>query len=162
MRSFFDPRQLGHAPALEMHNGGFTAYAETPARVRSILDAIGPTLLPGNAGEAPILAVHDAEYVDFLRNGFRLWREAGREGDAIPYTWPVVRRRPLRLDRIDALLGRFSFDATTPLSEGTWDAVHANAQTAIAATRAVLDGDRAAFALCRPPGHHAGRDHYGG
>ena len=162
MRSFFDPRQLGHAPALEMHNGGFTAYAETPARVRSILDAIGPTLLPGNAGEAPILAVHDADYVDFLRNGFRLWREAGREGDAIPYTWPVVRRRPLRLDRIDALLGRFSFDATTPLSEGTWDAVHANAQTAIAATRAVLDGDRAAFALCRPPGHHAGRDHYGG
>jgi acetoin utilization deacetylase AcuC-like enzyme len=162
MRSFFDPRQLGHAPALELHNGGFTAYAETPSRVRAILDAIGPTERPGDAGDAPILAAHDPEYVDFLRNGFRLWREAGREGDAIPYTWPVVRRRPLRLERIDALLGRFSFDATTPLAEGTWDSVYANAQTAIAAARAVRAGERAAFALCRPPGHHAGRDHYGG
>jgi acetoin utilization deacetylase AcuC-like enzyme len=162
MRSFFDPRQLGHAPALELHNGGFTAYAETPARARGILDAIGPTELPGDAGEAPILAVHDADYVAFLRDAFRLWREAGREGDAIPYVWPVVRRRPLRLERIDALLGRYSFDGTTPIAEGTWDAAYANAQTAIAAAQAVVGGERAAFALCRPPGHHAGRDHYGG
>ena len=35
------------------------------------------------------------------------------DGDAIPYAWPVVHRRRLRLDRIDALLGRYSFDATT-------------------------------------------------
>jgi acetoin utilization deacetylase AcuC-like enzyme len=162
MRIFFDPRQLGHAPARELHNGGFTAYAETPDRARSILAAIGPTELPGDAGEAPILAVHDPDYVDFLRNGHRLWREAGREGDAIPYTWPVVARRKLRLERIDALLGRYSFDATTPLSQGTWDAVHANAQTAIAAAQAVIGGERTAFALCRPPGHHCGRDYYGG
>src|SRR4051812_31106944 len=104
MRTFFDPRQLGHAPELELHNGGFTAYAETPERVRSILAAIGPTELPQDGGEAPIRAVHDPDYVDFVRNGHRLWREAGRDGDAIPYAWPVVRRRPLRLDRIDALL----------------------------------------------------------
>ena len=87
---------------------------------------------------------------------------AGRPGDAIPYAFPVTRRRPLRLDRIDALLGRYSFDVTTPLTGATWDAVHWNAQTALGATRAVLDGERAAFALCRPPGHHAGGDYCGG
>jgi NhaA family Na+:H+ antiporter len=58
MRSFFDARQLGHAPALELHNGGFMPYAETPARVASILAAIGPTELTRDHGEAPILRVH--------------------------------------------------------------------------------------------------------
>ena len=58
MRAFFDPRQLAHAPATELHNGGFTAYAETPARAEAIRAAIGATELPGDEGEAPILAVH--------------------------------------------------------------------------------------------------------
>jgi hypothetical protein len=49
----------------------------------------------------------------------------------------VVGRRSLRLARIDALLGRFSFDATTPIAEGTWEAVYWNVQTAVAAADAV-------------------------
>jgi acetoin utilization deacetylase AcuC-like enzyme len=162
MRAFFDPRQLGHAPAVELHNGSFCPYAETPARAESILSAIGPTELPGDFGEAPIVAVHDRDYVAFLKSAHALWREAGRQGDAIGYTWPVVHRRKLALSRIDALLGRYSFDATTPIGEGTWNALYANAQTGIAAADAVLQGERAAFALCRPPGHHAGSDYYGG
>jgi acetoin utilization deacetylase AcuC-like enzyme len=162
MRAFFDSRQLQHSPVAELHNGGFAPYQETPDRAGSILDAIGPTERPQDQGSAPILAVHSAEYVEFLKSAHALWRAAGRDGDPIPYTWPIVGRRPLRLARIDALLGRFSFDATTPIAEGTWEAVYWNAQTAIAAADAVLDGERAAFALCRPPGHHAGADYFGG
>jgi acetoin utilization deacetylase AcuC-like enzyme len=162
MRSFFNPRQLRHRPVSELHNGGFTAYQETPDRAESVLNAIGATELPRDCGEGPILAVHDAEYVEFLKSAHALWRAAGRDGDPIPYAWPVVGRRPLRLERIDALLGRFSFDATTPIAEGTWEAAYWNAQTAIAAADAVLGGERAAFALCRPPGHHAGADYFGG
>ena len=162
MRRFFDPRQLRHAPTRELHNGGFTDYAETPARAEAILTAIGGAEAPEDRGLAPILAVHDAGYVDFLRTAADRWAAAGRPGDAVGYVWPVVGRRLLKLDRIDALIGRYSFDASTPITADTWDSAYWSAQSALAATHAVLDGDRAAFALCRPPGHHAGADYYGG
>ena len=162
MRTFFDDRQRGHAPALELHNGGFTAYAETPARVDAILAAIGSTERPEDFGEAPIAAIHDAAYLDFLKAAPAMWRAAGRRGDAIPYAFPIRHRRPLTLSRIDALLGAHAFDATTPITSHSWDAAYWSTQSALAATQAVLAGDRAAFALCRPPGHHAGADYCGG
>jgi acetoin utilization deacetylase AcuC-like enzyme len=162
MRCFFSPRQLAHAPAVELHNGAFEPFAEHPGRARSILDAIGPTEEPEDYGEAPLLAVHPRAYLDFLRHTFEDWRAAGRPGDAVPYTWPVVRRRPLALDRIDARLGLFSYDASTPVAEGSWESAYWSAQTALSALDAVLAGAGAAFALCRPPGHHAGADFMGG
>jgi acetoin utilization deacetylase AcuC-like enzyme len=162
MRSFFDPRQLEHAPALELHNGGFMPYAETTARVDSILNAIGLTELPSDRGEAPLLRVHPQAYLDFLKTAHADWQAAGRPGDAFPYAFPVVQRRNLRLDRIDARLGRYAMDACSPISSGTWTAAYWNAQTALSALDAVLAGDRSAFALCRPPGHHAGADYVGG
>ena len=162
MRRFYAPVQATHAPAHELHNGGFTAYAETPARAAAILAAIGGAEEPGDHGPAPILAVHDADYLAFLRDAPTAWKSAGRPGDAIPYAFPIRGRRPLKLDRIDALLGRYSFDATTPITPDSWAASYASAQSALAATQAVLAGERAAFALCRPPGHHAGADYCGG
>ena len=162
MRCFFDPRQLAHAPALELHNGGFMPYAETAARAESILSAIGRTERPQDRGEAPILRVHPADYLDFLKSAHRDWVAAGRQGDAFPYAFPVVRRRPLALDRIDARLGRFAMDACSPIASGTWEAAYWNAQTLLSALDAVLAGDSSAFALCRPPGHHAGADYVGG
>ncbi|MBV8973355.1 MAG: histone deacetylase family protein [Sphingomonadaceae bacterium] len=162
MIATFSPRQLAHAPAREMHNGGWTPHAETVARAESIVAAL-PGLTPAtDHGRAPLLAVHSAEYLDFLEVAHGLWRAAGRDGDAIPYVWPVVGRRPLTLQRIDALLGRFSFDAATPIAEGTWGAAYWGAQTALTALDRVLGGERSAFALCRPPGHHAGADYFGG
>jgi acetoin utilization deacetylase AcuC-like enzyme len=162
MRMFFDDRQRAHAPTQELHNGGFTTYAEMPARVDAILAALGPVETPADRGEAPILAVHSPAYVAFLKDAARLWREAGRTGDAIPYAFPIRGRRPLDLTRIDALIGAHSFDATTPITPDSWGASYGSAQSALAATHAVLEGDRAAFALCRPPGHHAGADYCGG
>lgn len=106
--------------------------------------------------------MHRADYLDFLRQAPALWAEAGRPGDVIGYVWPVVGRRPLALSRIDALIGRYSFDASTPLTPDTWDAAYWSCQSGLAALDAVLAGERAAFALCRPPGHHAGADYLGG
>lgn len=162
MRAFFDPRQLGHAPAVELHNGGFVPYAETPARVEAILAAIGPAERPRDQGEAPILRVHPRAYVEFLKNAFADWRAAGRPGDAFPYAFPIARRRALTPSRIDARLGAFAMDACSPIAAGTWEAAYWNAQTALSALDVVLGGERAAFALCRPPGHHAGADYVGG
>jgi len=91
MRRFFDPRQLAHAPLKELHNGGFTEFAEKPLRAEMIVAAIGGAELPADHGEAAIFAVHDAGYVDFLKNGPARWAAAGRPGDVMGYVWPVVR-----------------------------------------------------------------------
>jgi acetoin utilization deacetylase AcuC-like enzyme len=74
--------------------------------------------------------------------------------------------RGLRRDRrpagISGSLGYFSFDASTPIMAGTWDAALGAAQCAMTAAALVAEGERAAYALCRPPGHHAARSTYGG
>jgi acetoin utilization deacetylase AcuC-like enzyme len=162
MRLFFHSAQLDHDPQQELHNGAWAPHAEHPGRARAILGAVGATEQPHDQGEAPLLRVHPAEYLAFLKSAHADWRAAGRPGNAIGYTWPVARRRPLKLDRIDAKLGRFSYDAATPVAAGTWDAAYWGAQAALAATDAVLASERAAFALCRPPGHHCGADYLGG
>jgi acetoin utilization deacetylase AcuC-like enzyme len=162
MRCFFDPRQLSHAPRQELHNGGFVPFAETPARAEAILAAIGAAEPPADHGEAPLRAVHSEDYLAFLWAAHKDWLAAGRAGDAAGYAWPVVRRRLLKLDRIDAKLGQFSMDASSPIAAGTWESAYWGAQTALTALGAVLAGDKAAFAACRPPGHHCGADYLGG
>ena len=161
MRIFWDPRQFAHAPTIEMHNGRIEPCSETPARAQAILDAVGPTERPSDHGEEPILRVHPAPYVAFLKAAYTDWAAAGRTGDALPYAFPAVRRRGLRLDRIDARLGLYAYDTCTPIVEGTWTSAYWNAQAALSGLDA-LETDRTAFALCRPPGHHCGADYMGG
>jgi len=162
MRIVFDSRQLVHAPALELHEGGFVPFAETPGRAGAILAAIGNAEPAVDHGEGPLRAVHDEAYLAFLFSAHNDWRAAGREGDAFAYAWPVVRRRSLNLDRIDARLGAYSFDASSPVAAGTWKGAYWSAQSALTALDIVLAGEANALALCRPPGHHAGRDYLGG
>lgn len=164
MLTFSSPRQSAHDPARELMNGGWADHAETPARLATMLAAMeGDVRAPDDHGMAPILAVHDPDYVAFLETAHAEWLAAGREGDAIGYAFPVRGRRPLRLDRIDARLGQYSFDAGTPITAGSWDAAYWGAQAALSAVAAVAEsGATQAFAMCRPPGHHAGADYFGG
>src|SRR3546814_10206930 len=82
---------------------------------------------------APLLAVHDADYLAFLERAHRDWIAAGRNGDAIGYTFPIRRRRPLSFGRIDADLGAYSYDAGTPIAAGTWESAYWSAQCALSA-----------------------------
>jgi acetoin utilization deacetylase AcuC-like enzyme len=160
---YFDRRQLAHEPLQELHNGAWAAYAEKSSRAVVIAESFASLNPAKDFGLEPLLNVHDAGYLEFLRSAFTEWRASGREGDAIGYTWPVVRRRDLKLGRIDAKLGLYSYDAATPIASGTWEAAYWSAQTALTALAALLDGEgRTSFALCRPPGHHSGRDYCGG
>ena len=107
--------------------------------------------------------VHREDYVDFLPTAYSLWKASGRDGSAIPFAWPT---RGLRADvrpgTIDALLGFYSFDGGASLVEGSWEAIKSSYDVALTAAQLVNAGERAAFALCRPPGHHAGAAFMGG
>ena len=162
MRKFFSEGQLAHNPRQELHNGNWVAYTDVPARARDI--AAKFDCLPAkDFGLEPISSIHTSQYLTFLQTAWREWKENGRGGDAIPYTFPVSRRRQLDLNRIDAKLGLHSFDAATPIAQHSWDAAYWSAQTARTGLDHInKDGVQNAFALCRPPGHHAGRDYMGG
>lgn len=162
MISYFSDRQARHAPAMELQNGELVPHAECHARVDAIKSALPRIDMAQDHGMAPIQAVHEAAYIDFLQRAHADWVAAGRPGDAFPYVFPIRGRRPLALARIDAELGQYAYDCGTPVAEGTWEAVYWNAQTALSGLDAVLAGTASAFAFCRPPGHHAGRDYMGG
>ena len=162
MRVFSSPHQRRHAPISELQNGEMVPFAEKPERLDSMLAALGPVTASGDHGLPPILAVHDGDYVEFLQTAHAAWTKAERPGDAFPYVFPVRHRRPLNLSRIDAQLGQYAFDCGTPIAEHTWTAAYWNAQTAMSGMAEVLGGASTALGLCRPPGHHAGRDYMGG
>lgn len=161
MRCFWDDRQRAHRPSGEFFNGGFHPATEHRGRADAVLDSIGKVESPPDRGMEPLRLVHSAAYLDFLESAYAEWREAGRGGDAFPYTFPIVRRRPLSFNRVDADLGLYGFDTSTPIAEGTWESAYWSAQTALAGVQSAI-ADGAAFALCRPPGHHAGADYFGG
>ena len=149
-------------PAAEFFNGKLHPAAEHAGRVDAILATIGTTETPSDGGIEPLLRVHSQHYLDLLRDAHSEWLAAGREGEVFPYTFPIVGRRSLNLSRVDARLGQHSFDTSTPIGPHTWDACYWSAQTALGALKAVLSGEQSAFAFTRPPGHHAGRDYFGG
>jgi acetoin utilization deacetylase AcuC-like enzyme len=163
MLTFCSPAQKAHAPVLELVNGQAENHAETPARLDNMLAQMGAARAPADYGLDAIHAVHDPGYVAFLQSAHAAWLAAGRTGDAIGYAFPVRGRRPLALERIDGRLGQYGFDTVTPIAAGTWDAAYGAAQSALGALEAVAGGEASqAFALCRPPGHHAGADYFGG
>jgi len=163
MLTVYSENQTAHAPLRELNNGEWMDFAESPARLGSILDKVPKVIAPKDHGIEPILAVHDAGYVEFLQNAHREWLEQGREGDAIGYAFPVRGRRPLEHDRIDARLGQYGFDAASPIAAGTYQSAYWAAQSALSGLDAIIAGEtQQAFALCRPPGHHSGADYFGG
>ncbi len=119
-------------------------------------------------GLDPIEAVHDPGLVRFLERAWaELHRELGPEVVAEAFLSPSLREGmgPLRHDpaaTFQAQLGQWSWETNTPLVEGTYDAARSAVDVALTATDLVLGGDRVAYGLCRPPGHHAPRAAYGG
>lgn len=167
MRVVHTPRHARHDGAHELHRGALVPSFESPERVRMILQALESAgheiVAPRDFPEAALLSVHDAAFVEFLRTAHARWRASGRDGSMLPSGFPA---RGLRQDRrpsgINGAMGWYTFDASTPIVAGTWDAALSGAHCALTAAALVADGDSAAYALCRPPGHHAGRAFYGG
>jgi acetoin utilization deacetylase AcuC-like enzyme len=152
----------------ELIDGQLLPCFEMPRRAFLIRDRVrevglGEIIQPEDFDTAPIERVHTPDFVAFLATAWARWTATGRAFDALPWTWPVRTLRQVRPDRIDGLMGYYSLDAGTPITAGTWRAACSSAQVALTGARLIADGShKAVFSLCRPPGHHAAADVYGG
>jgi acetoin utilization deacetylase AcuC-like enzyme len=140
---------------------------ECPERAAFVLERVrqvglGEIVAPERHGLEPVLRVHDAGFVAFLEGAAREWAAAGHRGEAMPETWPARRMTPRRPSRISGQLGYYAMSAETSITPGTWEAARAAVDVALTAAARLASGARASFALCRPPGHHAARDLFGG
>jgi acetoin utilization deacetylase AcuC-like enzyme len=169
MKTFYSPVHLQHAPKQEFERGQMHPAVEIPERaerVRAELEArkLGPFESPKEFGNEPLLRVHDPAFVNFISEAHKAWTE--RYGadmpDAIPSVWPSRGLREQRDGDIESRLGSYAFDTATPITKGTWEAARTGVNVALSAAQAVMSGERAAFALARPPGHHASADVFGG
>lgn len=166
MRVFHSPDHIRHFPKTFIARGEVLESPEKPERAEVLLKALAAAgheiVRPKSHGTAPAEAVHDASYLAFLKDGYRAWRALpGASAEIIPNVHPgrnMARTTPHPVARA----GWYQADTACPVGDGTWEGVLAAADCALSATEAVLGGERVAYGLCRPPGHHAYADQAGG
>lgn len=170
MRAVYTDLHAVHAPKTYLRNGKVSPYKDVPERVVSMLDVardLGFDIVaPRDFGEAPLLRVHSTEYLHFLATAFERWQVLVADGDGSDFAYAdrySVRHYQNRLpSSIQGQIGYYLSGSSVPIVESTYTAIVASANTALEAAEALLAGDRAAYAICRPPGHHAYRDLAGG
>ncbi|MDO9023538.1 histone deacetylase family protein [Zwartia sp.] len=165
MKSFFHPKQKLHHPQTYLSRGKMRIPQEIPERAEQILKGLAqlnlPVTEPIDHGMAPLLRVHDAAYLDFLQTAHAEWKTVGPDwGDEVIPN--VYVREPNALRGILAKAGRYLADGSCPVGPHTWTTAYWGAQAAISGAQAILAGDKKAYALCRPPGHHTRKDAAGG
>ncbi|MDY6798329.1 MAG: histone deacetylase family protein [Pseudomonadota bacterium] len=164
MKAFFHPDQDLHIPKTYFTRGQMRQPQEVPDRTHEMLSGLRdmdvPVLQPADQGAGAINAVHDLGYLRFLESAHRRWMEMEDWGEEVMSN--IFVRSPNAMRGILAQAGRYLADGSCPIGENTWKAAYWSAQTALAAADALAAGERTAYAVCRPPGHHARRDAAGG
>jgi len=174
MKIFYSETHRKHYPPFEVFDGGKRVpYFENPDRMDRILSALKKTdwaefVAPIDFGLDPIYVVHDKDYITFLASAWTEWLDsdpkvaASPEQNAfLPATFAL--RRKTRVP--STLLGKggyYIMDLSACIVEGTYTAAIASANCALSAAQSAISEQSSAFALCRPPGHHAGKDYAGG
>jgi acetoin utilization deacetylase AcuC-like enzyme len=173
MRVVHSPKHRLHDPHDEIQAGVRMPTVETPARaeaIRAALEADGGFELTGPAehGEDPIVAVHEPAMVRFLAEFWNEWILAGhQEQIAFPdsFLHAAIREGMGPVREPAAPLGRLGywcFETMTGLLPGSYEAARSAVDVALTAADLVVEGERAAYGLCRPPGHHSPRAGFGG
>ncbi len=165
MKGFFDDRQWKHDPKHFMANGAIMPNPEQPRRIEVLKAAAEEAGIgfeaPGDAGLGPIAALHSPEYLVFLQNIYTRWRRIDGAGpEVIPNIHPASRNNGYPKSAVGQA-GFHQADTACPIAEGTWEAAYWSAQTAISGADHIAGGGNA-YALSRPPGHHAFGDLAGG
>lgn len=164
-----------HEPKGEVWVGVPTVGTEVAERVDRILDALageGHAILDAAPhDDAALEAVHDAAFLRHLAGVHAEWMASGipelvDQDRVVPYmfaTEAMLGGLPWHLPpAVHARAGTYGYDTMTLIGPGTWEAARAAVDCALTAVDLVVAGDRSAYALCRPPGHHVTRAGYGG
>ena len=166
MKAVFAAAQLAHAPTRFLSLGNIVDYPDKPDRARRLLEGARQADAQIYAARTYDMEVlercHAQEYLQFLEGAFEEWSQLEGAGpELMPSLRPLV--TPTRAPRhILGRAGLYMMDFSCPITATTWKAAKASAFTALTAADLVLKGDRVAYALCRPPGHHAYADMAGG
>jgi acetoin utilization deacetylase AcuC-like enzyme len=166
VRVFLDERQQGHDPQTFLSAGRLRPSPEQPeriARLRAGAEAAGLTPEPpADHGVGPLAAIHSAEYLHFLQTIHARWSALDGAGpEVVPNVHPDRRESSYPSSPVGQA-GWHQADTACPIGAQTWDAAYWSAQCALSAAAAVGEGAACAYALCRPPGHHAFADLAGG
>jgi len=162
-----------HDPQVEFEQSAAQAPFEHPGRAERIHDALAAdssfrVVAHRSFGTGPIEAVHDPGLVRFLESAWGDYQAAfGATREVIPDVFFHDRLRAglsagREPEHIGGRLGWWCYETTTPLVEGTYGAARSAVDVALTAAELVAGGERSAYGLCRPPGHHASRSLYGG
>ena len=171
---FYSPKHQFHNPIYEYDRGIQVPYQEIPRRIEvtrkalqnlSCTEVIEPeTVLPLDQ----ILRIHSQELVEHLQKQSKL---AGLQGSGLeqeerylyPWIYPLNPQMAAKLKSSPEAAGCYAFDTYAPIGANTWQAVYTSANLAASAAYAVVEDEaRIVYALCRPPGHHAGCEMFGG
>jgi acetoin utilization deacetylase AcuC-like enzyme len=169
----WSPETRRHEPMREVWVGVPTEGTEVPARVDRILDALSEHERVAATGhdDSVLHRVHDPALVEHLRTIYAEWAagpydEIVGQDRVVPYVFPTpAMSQGMPVTRAAATHGRagqFGYDTMTLVGPGTWEAARAAVDCALTAVDLVADGAGAAYALCRPPGHHVTSQGYGG
>ena len=173
MLTIYSPVQRTHHPAYVIKQGKRSTSFDLPERVDSILSVIrdqelGPVIAPDDAGLELIRTVHDPGMIEYLMTAYEQQTICERKNTKTEVPAPVFpsyfppssqRRRP---SSFEGQKGFYCTNMGVPIDADTWRAAVASAHCAIAGARALQSGESCVYALCRPPGHHAGPDFFGG
>jgi acetoin utilization deacetylase AcuC-like enzyme len=166
MKVIFSEMQKKHSPGTMLSSGAPQPNPEVPERADALLAAAVLSGLrleePDEHGMDALAAVHTPEYLHFLQNIHTRWQripEASK--DVMPNVHPTRRDGAYPASAVGQV-GWHVFDAGCPITADTWESARMSAMTAVHAAKEVAAGAAACYALCRPPGHHAGRETAGG
>jgi acetoin utilization deacetylase AcuC-like enzyme len=167
MISIYSPSHALHDAPHELFDGALIPAYESPRRAEIIYAALqraalGPILPPRAFGLQPIRAVHRDDYITYLEHAYERWVAAGGAPAAVLPGVLAVRWMARPSAHPLAAPGYYAFDLSAPIVAGTYQAARAAADVALTGAALLLEGQRTVYALCRPPGHHAGSDLCGG
>ena len=156
-----------HFPKGELFGGELVRPFECPERwdyIKTALTNSGHTdfLEPIEVKHEHLAQIHSEDFLTFLKNAWQEWQATGYKGEALPSVFPNRRMQQRIPEFIDGKLGYYAMAIETAITAGTWQAALSSAGCAVRAQQMVSAGEREVFALCRPPGHHAASDLYGG
>jgi acetoin utilization deacetylase AcuC-like enzyme len=174
MRAFYDPLQAAHNPSQMMRHGRIITPKDLPERTTRLLRALADLNIRVSAPEKDDAAarqkVHTDGFLRYLATAWDRWQKLPDHGPEVwPNTFPYWSGRPEDRARPDcpaehilAQTGWYLGDMSVSMGPDTWQSIRASANTAVAAADAVAADRHAAYALCRPSGHHARADRASG